>query len=258
MRSSGNRLYLFVAVIFFIMIFDSGFANARDLKAGMVYLPKILETPDKGGYVDIVKAIDEVYEGNIRRKVYPVKRAMANLISGKTDFHMPMIKNKIVPVDSLPYAYTTEKSGDVCFVIYSHKDNPITRKSIEAAKGKKTFPLEIETIGVILNHFDFPIKLSSGVDSSLKQVNSKRIDAYIMGQDECDILVKQLKLKNIHREIYDYFEDAYAIPKGDKGKEIDKIISGCLKKLRSTGKLQNLYRKVHLPFQEWQPHEMGW
>jgi hypothetical protein len=67
-----------------------------------------------------------------------------------------------------------------------------------------------------------------------------------------------LKLKNIHREQYDKFDDVFVIPKGAKGKEIDKILSGCLQKLRSSGKLQELHKKVHLPYQKWQPYEMGW
>jgi len=98
------------------------------------YLPDILETPDKGVFVDIIRAIDSVYEGNIERSVYPFPRSLNNVISEKADFHLPMIRNKLVPVESLPYAYTTEKMGYVCFVIYSHKDNPITVKKLQETK----------------------------------------------------------------------------------------------------------------------------
>jgi hypothetical protein len=81
----------------------------------------------------------------------------------------------------------------------------------------------------------------------------KRVDAYIFAQEEGDFTLKQLKLKDVHREKYDSFDDVFVIPKGDKGKEIDKIISQCLIKLRDSGKLQELHQKVHLPYQDWQP-----
>jgi len=257
MKRLWNWLCLFAAAGLFI-VFGSGLASARDLKASMAFLPDILETPDKGVFVDLVKAIDDVYEGNIERNVYPFPRSIDNVISGKADFHLPMIRNKVVPLESLPYAYTTEKMGDVCFVIYSHKDKPITVERIREAQKTTPFPLNIESGGGFLDYFDFPISESLGVESSLQKVDLKRADAFIFAQEECDFVIKQLKLKNVHRELYDKYDDVLVIPKGEKGIEIDKILSGCLVKLRSTGRLQTLHKKVHVPYQEWQPHQMGW
>jgi polar amino acid transport system substrate-binding protein len=245
-----------IVAIFFIA--GSGLANAQELKVSMAFLPGILETPDKGVFVDLIKAIDDVFEGNIQRRVYPFPDSIGNVVSGKADFHLPMIRNKVVPEESLPYAYTTEKMGDVYFVIYSHKDNPITFERIQKAKNTKPFPLRIESEGGFLDYFDFPISESSGVKDSLQKVNFKLVNAFIFAQEECDFTVKQLKLKNVHREQYDRFDDVFVIPKGAKGKEIDAILSTCLQKLRSSGKLQTLHEKVHVPYQVWQPHEMGW
>ena len=252
-----KKLSLFCGILLLALTLASP-ALSKDLKVSMAFLPNILETPDKGVFVDMIKAIDGVYEGNIERSVYPFPRSMDNVISQKADFHLPMIRNKVVPVESLPYAYTTEKMGDVCFVIYSHKDKPITLKKIQEAKNTKPFPLKLESIGGFLDYFDFPISESIGVENSLKKVNLKRTDAFIFAQEECDFMAKQLKLKNINRELYDNFDDVFVIPKGEKGKEIDTILSACLVKLKSTGDLEKLHRKVHLPYQEWQPHKMGW
>ncbi|MBN2062892.1 MAG: hypothetical protein JW882_20990 [Deltaproteobacteria bacterium] len=249
----------FIGIVVALFI-SSGFAFAGtpDLKASMAFLPDILETPDKGVFVDLIKMIDSVYDGNIERSVYPFPRSIENVISGKADFHMPMLRNKLVSTDALPYTYTTEKMGDVCIIIYSHKDNPITLEKILQAKGKDPYPYTIECMGGFTDYFDCPISESIGVENSLKKVNLKRIDALLFAQEECDFVIKQFKLKNIHRELYDKFDDVFVIPKGEKGNEINNALSECLVKLKSDGKMQEMHLKVHLPFQEWQPHEMGW
>jgi hypothetical protein len=225
----------------------------RDLTISMAFLPDILESPDKGVFVDLVKAIDDVYDGKILRQVYPMARSMENVMTGKADFHIPMIRNKVVPADKLPYGYSTEKMGDVVFVIYSHKDNPITFEKIQQAKNTKPFPLKIESMKGFADYFDFKIQEAEALDQCLKKVNLKFVDAFIFAQEESDFTLKQLKLKNVHREKYDSFDDVFVIPKGDKGKEIDQILSECLIKLRDSGKLHQLHKKVHLPYQDWQP-----
>ena len=252
--------YFFVAIFLCITIFCSlnVIASDRDLKVSMAFLPDILETPDNGVFVDIIKAIDDVYDGNIDRNVYPFVRSINSVVNGEADFHLPMIRNKIVSLEDLPYAYTTGKMGDVYFVIYSNKDNPVTVDKIKQAKNNTNFPLKIESSGGFLDYFDFPIIESFSVESSLKKVDLGRIDAFIFAQEECDFMIKQLKLKNIHRELYDKFDDVFVIPKGEKGKEIDEILSTCIDKLKSTGEMQRLHLKVHIPYQEWQPSEMGW
>ncbi|MBW1783934.1 MAG: ABC transporter substrate-binding protein [Deltaproteobacteria bacterium] len=244
--------FLCIALAVFFA-WGTGLASNRDLTVSMAFLPDILESPDKGVFADLVKAIDDVYDGNIKRKVYPMARSTDNVMTGKADFHLPMIRNKVVPVDSLPYAYTTEKMGDVVFVIYSHKDNPITYEKIQQAKNTKPFPIKVESIRGFADYFDFPISESSALDSSLRKVDMKRVDAFIFAQEESGFTLKQLKLKNVHRDKYDSFDDVFVIPKGAKGKEIDEILSQCIVKLRDSGKLQKLHRKVHLPYQGWQP-----
>jgi len=252
MKHLRKLTFLGIALALFIV---SGTAQGsdRDLTVSMAFLPNILENPDQGVFVDLIKAMDGVYDGNIERKVYPMARSMDNVMTGKADFHLPMIRNKVVPVDSLPYAYSTEKMGDVVFVIYSHKDNPITYEKIQKAKNTKPFPFKIESIRGFADYYDFPISESSAVDSSLRKVDMKRVDAFIFAQEESDFTLKQQGLKNVHREKYDSFDDVFVIPKGEKGKELDKILSQCLIELRDSGKLQELHRKVHLPYQDWQP-----
>ena len=258
MKKVTKNLFLFAVIAVLLIFSGPASAGAPDLKVSIAFLPELQETADKGVYVDLVKMIESVYEGKIERNVYPFPRSIDNVISGKADFHMPMLRNKLVSADALPYSYATEKMGDVYIVIYSHKDNPITLEMIMNAKGKDPYPYNIECPGGFDSYFHCPVNTSPGVENSLKKINMKRIDALLNAQDECDIVVKQLKLKNIHRELYDKFDDVLLIPKGDKGKEIDKAISSCLVKLRTDGKLQEAFSKIHVPYDDWQPHEMGW
>ena len=257
MKQLNRRFTFWTALLLALMIF-SGAAYAKDLKISMAFLPGILESPDKGVFVDFVKAIDAVYDGNIERGVYPFPRSIDNVISGKADFHIPMIRNKLVSEASLPYAYSTAKMGDVVFVIYSHKSNPITVEKISRSKSQKPFPLKIETSGGFESYFDFPIDTAMAVDSALKKVNIKRIDAFIFAQEECDHVTKQLKLSNVHRELYDKFDDVFIIPKGAAGKQVDAILSECMSKMRADGSLDKLHSLVHLDYQQWQPSNMGW
>jgi polar amino acid transport system substrate-binding protein len=240
-------------VLSLILVLFSGAVYAKDLTISMAFLPGILETPDKGPFVDLVQAMDNAYSGSIARGVYPFPRSIENVLSGKADFHLPMIRNKLVSESSLPYAYSSDKLGDVCFVIYSHKDNPITVDKIKQAKSSASFPLKLETSGGFDGYFDFPINTAMSVESALKKVNLKRIDGFIFAQEECDHVTKQEKLSNIHRELYDRFDDVFIIQKGSAGKEVDSILSTILAKMKADGTLADLHKRVHLDFQQWQP-----
>jgi len=247
------RRFFFLLIISFALMFTSGFASARNLMVSMAYLPGILENADNGVFVDIIKAIDDNFDGKIARQVFPFPQSLDYVIKGRTDFHLPMIRNKLISTDSLPYDYSTEKMGDVCFVIYSNKDNPVTMETIQAVKNKNPIPLKIKSMGGFLDYFDFPIEEAGSVESGLQEVNFKRIDAFIFAQEECDFTLKRFGLKNVHRSLYDYFDDVFVIPKGERGKEVDKILTECLKKLKATGEMKKLHEKVHLAYQDWQP-----
>ena len=257
MQQIIQRHFIWSVVLALLFLFTSGL-HAEEITISMAHLPGILETPDAGPFIDLVKAIDNVYEGTINRGVFPFPRSIDNVVTGKADFHLPMIRNTLINESSLPYAYSTAKMGDVVFVIYSHKSNPISIEKISAAKSQKPFPYKLETSGGFENYFDFPTRTAMAVDSALNKVNLKRIDGFVFAQEECDHVVKQLKLQNIHRELYNKFDDVFIIPKGEAGKKIDTILSNCLSKMKSDGTLQTLHQKVHIDYQQWQPHEMGW
>ena len=256
MRLKKSIAFLKAIIAIQIFIFTPVSAWCRDLRASMAFLPKLLETPDKGMFVDLVKAIDDEYkEGIIIRKVYPFPRSLKNVIYGYADFHIPLFRNTILPPEQLPYAFTTAELGKVVIVIYSHKEKRITAQMIRDAIGIEPFPYHIETINGLETSFDFPLKTVNKIDSAMKKLSRHRIDAFIWAQEEADFTLKQLELKTIHREHYRDFDDVLVIPKGPEGKEIDRILSTAIEKLRKSGRLKELHSKVHVPYQDWQPYE---
>ncbi|WP_408022082.1 type 2 periplasmic-binding domain-containing protein [Spartinivicinus ruber] len=79
-----------------------------------------------------------------------------------------------------------------------------------------------------------------------------------MEQDAVDSYIRKSRMTNIRRELYYQWESSVVIPKGDKQKEIDSIISNALRKLKANGTLQAITQKIHHPYIEWQPNEISW
>ena len=65
-----------------------------DLKASIAQLPGLADSPEKGAFIDLVKAIDAAYkDGKITIGVYPFARSVNNVIDGFADFHIPNVRN---------------------------------------------------------------------------------------------------------------------------------------------------------------------
>lgn len=253
-----NSIPVIFVLIAGLILIGTPPVNARDLIASMAQLPVLIEDRDTGPFVDLVKAIDDVYTGGkIRREVYPFKRSLRNVTEGRVDFHIPLIKNPLVPASVLPFRYSSVPTGSVAFVIYSNVENPLTKQDIsrEAKKKDSAFLFNIDTLQGHAEFFDFPVREIYDFENALKRVSYKRIDAIIMPQEECDSIIKNKRMRNIHRELYYEFDSMIVIPKGENGDEIDRIITIALKKLQSAGRLEKINDRIHKPYIDWQPHE---
>jgi polar amino acid transport system substrate-binding protein len=254
------RLFLVFYLMIFSLCFINGIDGSKDLIASIAQIPGMADTPDKGLFVDLVKAIDEAYtEGTIKIIIAPFPRSVDNVLKGKADFHMPINVNPLVPVSKQPFGYVSERLGKMVNVLYSHVDKPITKKLIDralVAKGK--FPYKIEAGQGAETTFGFPIIPTANLEQSLRKVDAKRIDAFLWAQEEADLMIKDLKFKSIYRAELIALDDALLIQKGAAGNKVDRILSKAIKKLRASGKLQKLYSKIHKPYVDWQPSQMGW
>jgi len=234
-------------------------AGPKDLTASLALLPGLTDGPDKGPFPELVKALQEYTRGKIKIETYPYVRSLDNVIKGRADFHIPSVRNPNIPHDpSLPWRFATEKVGQAAFVIYSNTAKPVTRKMIidAVAKGGK-FPYTIELVPGIEATFACPGIPSVDLPSSLQKVDKKRLDALIWAQEEADNVLRSLKLKGIHRELYQVYDDHPIVAKGPHGDEVDKILTSAIREFRASGKLKQYYIKVHQPYEEWQPANMN-
>jgi polar amino acid transport system substrate-binding protein len=246
---------------FLLAMLGSGEAFAgeplpRDLEASLGLLPGLVDSPDSGAFVDLVKAMDAVYPGQIRIQVYPMARSVRNVITGKADFHLPALRDPEVPESDL-FGVADEIIGTLSNVIYSHQKKPITRQEIDDALARGgPFPFRLESAGGEVP-VKYPYQPNNQIHLALKKVNAGRIDGFIHPQEEADRIVMELELRHIHRALYSTNDDIIAIPRGERGREVNAILSDCIRKLRASGELRRLYSRIHSPYADWQPAAMA-
>jgi polar amino acid transport system substrate-binding protein len=226
----------------------------QTLRASLAQIPGLADSPEQGVLVDIVRAIDEVWEdGTIEIVVFPFGRSIQNVVRGEADFHIPgFVANTVDPSLPTPLARCPVPLGEVEIVIYSHENNPISREDIEAAMAAGgRFPYVIEA--GIQEMFAFPTVSSSSTDQSLRKVQAGRVDAYLW-PPEADILVRDLGLDRLHREFLDRYDDPIIVANTEAGREVSEILAEALTILQQQGRLEGLHAPMHMPFTEWQPH----
>ncbi|WP_429044903.1 ABC transporter substrate-binding protein [Aeromonas hydrophila] len=222
----------------------------RLLNAHLGELPGLINADKTGPFVDLVRAIDELYpEVSIRITIYPLARAMAGVIAGTADFSLPAIRN-LQDADLLPYRFSTRSFGKVTHVLYSNTDHLITPDMAYGIVPTKRDLLIEATPGFL----PIPLQRSMSIEQSLRKLSRGRIDAFIWAQEEADLMLRQLKLTNIHREHLGDFEDVFIIAKGPTGDEVDRFLGEAIDRLAASGKLAEIYSRLHCPYVEWQPH----
>jgi polar amino acid transport system substrate-binding protein len=254
-------------LLFLLCLFIQSPASARDLKASIAIIPGHSEIgPDgkpRGGFIDLVKAIDEVYtDGKISIELYPFPRSIANVVNGKADFHLPLAKMQNPPASKflkaiekknldLPYAYLDERMTELVSILYTNSAKP----PIDTTDLKKLKNYEFATISGNSQYYSLKIKELTTIESGIQMVLKGRIDGYIMEQDATDDYIKQNKISGLRRQLFAIKDSDIVIAKGEKGKEIGRILTVALKKLKKSGKLQSIVKNIHHPYHEWQPYK---
>jgi len=215
------------------------------MKASLAQMPVYAEATDKGVLVDLVKAMAKTSGKNIEIQVVPFNRSMHDVMDGKADFHMPLIKPENVDESKLGYANSKETIFHVSFVLYTNKNKPIDKSKLKDYR--------IETDLAHVDYFDFPIKGSTRLDSSLKKVDAGRIDGFIFADFASDPIVKKEGLKNIHRELFKVFDVKIILPKGEKGETTDVFLTETIEKMRADGSFDKIMSPIDQPYNDWQP-----
>lgn len=185
----------------------------RIINAHLGELPGLINADKTGPFVDLVHAIDDLYpDVTIKITIYPIARAMVGVIAGKADLGLPAIRN-LKDVDMLPYRFSTRSFGKVTHVVYSNTANPVTTDMAYGIVPTKRDLL----IEAVPDYMPFPVQRSMSIEQSLRKLSRGRIDAFVWAQEEADLMLKNLKLTNIHREFFGDFEDVFIIQKGGTG-----------------------------------------
>lgn len=220
-------------------------AQAADMMGSLANMPVYAESKDKGVLVDLVKAIAEASGKSIDYQVVPFNKSMHDVVDGQVDFHMPLIKADTIDESTLNYAHSTETIFHVNFVLYTNKSKPVNQSALKDYK--------IETDLAHVNYFDFPVKGSPKIDSSLKKVDAGRIDGFIFADFASDPIIKAEGLNNLKRELYKVFDVKIILPKGDKGAATDAFLTETIGKLRANGTFDRIMSVIDQPYNDWQP-----
>ncbi len=242
--------YFFTLVILVLLhsIIIPSNVFSRSWNASLAIMPMSAEKDEYGNlygaYVDLIRALDKISGSKTNIIIAPFKRSILNLINNNVDFHIPLIEATEITSDTLSYAFSSETLFKVPFVLYTNKNKALNLDSLNN--------YTIATDIAHTNFFPFKTLGKSCLSCVLEMVDRGRIDGFIFAQNEIDPFIKELKLKNIHRQLYQNFDVKILIPKGDKGKDIDKYFSDGIKKLKQTGEFDRILKPIVSPYIEWQ------
>ncbi len=241
-----TRFAVFFIIIVFPLFFSS--LSADEFKVAVKELGPITDH-----FVKVVTAVIEA-TGN-KAVIQRVPPARADyLISSKTvDVQYPIIViTDPAKVKNLQYDFSTVKLYSIAFVLYTNKNKPFDVNSIRKENPKK---YNLEADPSRLEDFNYPVSASQNFEWSMQKVNDGKIDGFVVSQTIGDPIIKKLNAKNIRRQLWNEYEEAFSIQKGTIGGRVDKMLSEGVAKLRASGKLQELigdFAKTS-KYSNWQP-----
>lgn len=226
---------LLIGLIILSTVFPAA-ARARDLVISLPLLPPLVEADSTGHLLDLARAMDRVYtDGRIKIiGPYPFVRSLKNVMRGTADMHMPILLNPLVKESDLGFSHSSDTIFKVDFALYTHKDNPYIRPGNLAR-------FSIETVRGHCQYFDFNIKGSSSIESSLRKLSLQRIDGFVFSMTSTDIVLNKLGLTRVKRWYYNTFDVKMVLPKETKKqKKIDAILAGLIQQLKQTGEYDKI------------------
>lgn len=224
---------------------------AHDLIAHAILLPGLVDSAESGSLIDLVRALDEHYtEGRIHIHAYPVARALTQVGAGLADLVFPAMRLSPEAEAKLPYRFSSEAIGRVSFVLYSHRRRSLTRDDLLAA-AQRGNPYVIEAPP--FSDWGFPTRPLVSFESAFRKIVARRIDGLLWAQEEADAVLRGLAIREIRRTHFADYEDVFIVPRGPRGEFVDQVLTRALQAMRASGRLAELYPRVHQPYQDWQP-----
>lgn len=239
-----KKNFLFMLIIF-VLIFSFS-VYAKEYKAA------VIQTPLQDLFKNLLNAIAQETNNTIDVQSVPSGRAIYIIENKEIDILCPgNVSNDPKKVAELKYDFSTTYAYLNTFVIYTNKSKSIDIKSLKRGNPKKYI---IETTASLADLFEFTPELTMNTEASLQKVDNGAIDGFIYVQTSGDILLKKLALKNIKRQLYSQNKISFAIQKGAKGTDVDKMITEAIKKLKAKGIYDQLLGPVvnGAKYDDWQ------
>jgi polar amino acid transport system substrate-binding protein len=220
--------------------------NAGNLIAYVAEMPLLAESSERGGFIELIKALDEVYAGGkIEIRIYPFTRAIHGVAHGDADFSLPAAFNpKRIDSDG-PVRLSLVSFGKVPMVLYSHKDNVV-----------KVAELGNEALRIIAvpTLWHFPVVRVNSIPQAFELLRKPRVDGILGAQEETDFVLRNAGYKDIHREYYGSFDDVFILPVNERGQLVECVLYRGVETLRRSGKLSAIYSNIHSPYSDWQTY----
>lgn len=251
-RCSVMHIILFVLIFFSFLSDNLAFPSNEevpDLIVSLPFLPGLAESKEKGLLVDFVRAMDDIYEGNIFiLGVFPFKRSINNILVGKADFHMPGLSVSAEKAEQLKYISSEETLFVVTFALYTQKGVDLDLNNLDLYK--------IEIDKGLLDFFPKHFIPSFSIKQSIKKLCANRIDGFIFAAKETDEVIDNLSLTSkISSCMYQKYEVKILFPTGNRGKKVESIISSLVKKLKENNKQKEILGPILAYYENWHPRK---
>jgi ABC-type proline/glycine betaine transport system substrate-binding protein len=234
-------------VMLFLLFSASAYAEPYTVLIG--------DIPGIESLVTLTKTLGEDMGATFEINKVPIQRMVNTIIANQADFGAPMLQLKDPnAIKNLPFMYSTGVIQQMCFILYTNKAKPI---DVDNLKNGNSKGYKIESDVANMQMFNFKTLPSTNPVASFKKVNDGLIDGYIYGTEPGDSILRANRdsMKNIKRQLWDTYDIGYALAKGDKFKQTDKLLSDGLKKLKANGKLDKIMADVIKAgvYDDWQP-----
>lgn len=199
----------------------------------------------EGAYIQLLNFLESKSSLKFDKIIYPFERSIENVISKKSDLHIPLIKNPMIPEKQLPYYLSNLTLFEVPFVLYTNKTKDISLKNIKKHS--------LATDSAHTGFFPFKMSPTHCISCAIKMVNKGRLDGFIFAQAEVDHYIKEFKLTNIRRQLYKNFEVKLVFPKTPRGFKLKECFEKEFSRLKDTGFLKKHLSPVVGEYDNWQP-----
>ncbi len=192
-------------------------------------IPKLANKDGAGLLIDLIHHMETLDSASIDFSVAPLARSVANVKSGTSDVHMPMMdpgRGRTLANDALMFSSAT--LGTLEFGVFHPEGTTIDVNAMA--------DLNFETLSATADLFDFSIGASNCLPCTLKKVKAGRLDGLITARFVGQQIVDATGTAGIAYTHFKNFPIRFVLRNGDAA--TDQWLSATVDDLRASGALQ--------------------